>query len=178
MPPSKPRAPATPARVLPSSPGKFGGWPNAAPAATEITAKIEQSTARSKHGAELSAVVAQSFATIQERVARVDELVGTITRASDQQADDIRQVVAAVATMDQVTQRTAASSEETAAAAAELDAQTRQIVAAAASLRSLLSGRESARPRSAAVAAHALQRPVVRPHTISRPGSAPAEATA
>ncbi|MGS2745035.1 methyl-accepting chemotaxis protein [Halomonas sp. LS-001] len=95
-----------------------------ADAAKEIRGLINQSTHQINDGAEL---VRKAQATLTETVdaaIRVNDLMGEITSASEEQSDGISQVNDAVTQMDQVTQQNAARVQASAHAASELDAQT------------------------------------------------------
>lgn len=92
-------------------------------AAKETALKIEDSVLRSQEGAETSAEVARSFEQIQGKVRELDQLVGEIATASEEQSQGIGQVSTAVTQMDQVTQSTAASAEECASTSQELNQQ-------------------------------------------------------
>jgi methyl-accepting chemotaxis protein len=94
-----------------------------ATAAKETADKIEDSIAKSDHGAIVSGKVAASLGVIVEKARKVDELVAGIANASNEQNVGIGQINAAVSQMDKVTQSNAGSAEETAAAAEELSAQ-------------------------------------------------------
>ncbi|MFZ5496182.1 MAG: methyl-accepting chemotaxis protein [Verrucomicrobiota bacterium] len=94
-----------------------------AQAAKETAAKIEESVTRSNQGVEITAGVAKSFAEIQQQIRQLDQIVGQIATASQEQSQGIGQVTTAISQMDQLTQSNAGNAEETAAAAEELDAQ-------------------------------------------------------
>ena len=115
-----------------------------AQAAKETAAKIEDSVSKSQQGAQISAEVATSFDTIQQQIRQLDQLVGEIATASREQNDGIQQVTTAVSQMDRVTQSNAASAEETASASQQLNAQTRVLGDAVASLQALMGGRIAA----------------------------------
>jgi methyl-accepting chemotaxis protein len=92
-------------------------------AARETAEKIDDSVAKSRHGAEICSQVATSLQEIAGRSREVDDLVGEIAQASHEQTQGIQQVNTAIAQMDQTVQRNAASAEESAAVAQELSAQ-------------------------------------------------------
>jgi len=98
-----------------------------ATAARETAAKIEDSGAKSRQGAEISGRVARTFVEIQQNVVQLDRLVADISNASQEQSQGIGQITLAVTQMDQVTQNNAASSEECASASEELSAQARTL---------------------------------------------------
>jgi len=106
-------------------------------AAKETATRIERSVEQSQQGVHVSADVAKSFSEIQTRIQQLDQLVGEIATASDEQSQGIGQVTTAVSQMDQVTQSNAGSAEETAAAAEELNSQSIMLKEAVAQLQAL-----------------------------------------
>ena len=121
-----------------------------AAAAKETALKIEHSVARSGEGVQVSAAVAQSFATIQEQIRRLDSLVGEIATASHEQSQGIGQVTLAVGQMDQSTQANAATAEECAGSSQELNAQSSALKAAVVRLEQIIRRRPSPSPRAPA----------------------------
>jgi methyl-accepting chemotaxis protein len=119
-----------------------------AQSAKETAAKIEDSVARSEHGVQISSKVAQSFEEIVTKARKVDEFVGEIATASNEQTQAIRQVATAVTQMDKVTQSNAASAEESASASVELSAQAEMMRESVSGLRRLIrgGGASAARP--------------------------------
>ena len=111
-----------------------------ATAARETAAKIDDSVKKSHEGADISAEVARSFGEIQGRVRDLDQLVGEIAAASQEQTQGISQVNLAVTQMDKVTQSNAASAEESAAASEELNAQAESLKHAVAGLLTMIGG--------------------------------------
>jgi methyl-accepting chemotaxis protein len=142
-------------------------------AAKETAAKIDDSVAKSQQGAQISTEVAKSFEIIQQQVLQLDQLVGEIATASNEQSQGINQVTIAVSQMDRITQSNAASAEETSAASQDLNAQAGVLSDAVQSLHELVGAKganivnlddepvETARP----VRTHAAA--VVRHKTIS-----------
>ncbi len=103
-----------------------------ASAAKEIKALIEDSVGKVVTG---SRQVERAGATMQEIVAavkRVNDIMGEISAASDEQSTGIDQVNRAMAQMDEVTQQNAALVEQAAAAAGSLDAQAQRLAEAVA----------------------------------------------
>ncbi len=111
-----------------------------ADAAHETTAKIEGNVARTEHGAQASAQVAESFSAILDRVRQLDALVGDIASSSHEQSQGIAQVTKAVAEMDKVTQTNAASAAETATAARTLSQHAVALEQAVRDLRMVVGG--------------------------------------
>jgi methyl-accepting chemotaxis protein len=129
-----------------------------ATAAKETAAKIEDSIAKSEHGAAVSTKVASSLGIIVEKARKVDEIVGEIATASNEQNQGITQINSAVSQMDKVTQSNASNAEETAAAAEELNAQSGSLKETVVGLRELVAGtRNGARVNRAP----ALKRPTI-----------------
>lgn len=112
-----------------------------AQSAKETAVKIEDAIAKSDHGVQISAKVAQSLAEIVTKAREVDSLVGEIATASTEQTQGIDQVNLAVGQMDKVTQSNAGSAEETAAASEELNSQSVAMRENVASLLLLIGGR-------------------------------------
>jgi methyl-accepting chemotaxis protein len=94
-----------------------------ATAAKETAEKIDDSVAKSRHGAEVCAQVAAGLQDIATKSRQVDELVAEIATASSEQTQGIEQVNKAVSQMDKVVQTTAAQAEEAASVAQELTTQ-------------------------------------------------------
>ncbi len=113
-----------------------------AAAARETAAKIEDSVAKSRQGAQISADVSQSFGEIQKHILLVDSLVGDIATASSEQSQGTGEITAAVTQMDQVTQANASHAEETAAAAEELTGQSAALLDAVRELHRMVEGGE------------------------------------
>ena len=124
-----------------------------AAAAKETAVKIDDSVAKSQQGVQISADVATSFATIQERIRQLDSLVAEIANASQEQSQGIGQVNTAVTQMDQVTQSNAGSAEESASASEELNAQAGSLKEVVANLQQLVGGSRGTRETVAIIAA-------------------------
>ncbi len=95
----------------------------AAEAARETSSLIEQTVNRVSRGVELNQSTTDHFTKIGESASQVASLVGQIATASNEQAEGVKQLNAAVSQMDKVTQGNAATAEETASASEELNAQ-------------------------------------------------------
>ena len=89
-------------------------------AAKEIKVLIEESVSRVQQGSELVDTAAKTMTEIVSSVTRVNDIMGEIASASDEQRRGIEQVAQAVSQMDQVTQQNAALVEEAAAATDQL----------------------------------------------------------
>ena len=91
-----------------------------AQAAKEIKGLIEESVNRVHQGSQLVDTAARTMTEIVSSVTRVNDIMGEIASASDEQRRGIEQVAQAVTQMDQVTQQNAALVEEAAAATGQL----------------------------------------------------------
>ena len=91
-----------------------------AEAAKEIKGLIEDSVARVQQGSALVDTAAQTMTDIVRSVTQVNDIMGEIASASDEQRRGIEQVALAVSQMDQVTQQNASLVEEAAAATEQL----------------------------------------------------------
>jgi len=94
-----------------------------AAAAKEIKTLIDDSVARIADGSKLADEAGTTMSEVVSSVKRVNDIMGEITAASQEQSQGIAQVNDAIAQMDQVTQQNAALVEEAAAAAASLQDQ-------------------------------------------------------
>jgi len=129
-----------------------------ATAAKETAEKIDDSVAKSRHGAEVCAKVATGLKEIATKSREVDELVSEIATASTEQTQGIEQVNLAVSQMDKVVQASAARAEEGASVAQELISQSAALEQNVLELGNLVGGRQS---RAAQL--------VTEPHTNSKP---------
>jgi methyl-accepting chemotaxis protein-4 (peptide sensor receptor) len=91
-----------------------------AQAAKEIKGLIEDSVSRVQQGSALVDTSAQTMMEIVRSVTQVNDIMGEIASASDEQRRGIEQVALAVSQMDQVTQQNASLVEEAAAATDQL----------------------------------------------------------
>ena len=98
-----------------------------ASAAKEIKGLIEESAGRIETGAQLVTRAGTTIADVVVAVRRVNDIMGEISAASEEQSSGIGQVNQAVANMDETTQRNAALVEEASASAAVLTAQTAKL---------------------------------------------------
>ena len=87
-----------------------------ADAAKEIKALISTSTQQVEAGVDLVGAAGEALELIIGQVAQVNETVGEIARAAQEQATGLQQVNSAINEMDQVTQQNAAMVEESTAA--------------------------------------------------------------
>ncbi|MBU0640228.1 MAG: methyl-accepting chemotaxis protein [Planctomycetes bacterium] len=98
-----------------------------AQAAGDTTNLIADSVSRAKEGTVVTDTAGRALQSIVTDVAKVADLLGGITTASDQQAQGVEQINAAATQMDRVTQQNAAGAEESASAAEELTAQAQTV---------------------------------------------------
>lgn len=91
-----------------------------AQAAKEIKGLIEESVNRVQQGSKLVNNVAATMTDIVSSVTRVNDIMGEIASASEEQQRGIEQVAQAVSQMDQVTQQNASLVEEAAVATEQL----------------------------------------------------------
>ena len=129
-----------------------------AQAAKDTSEKIENTVKRSERGAQASERVVQhladvestarkleaSFQDIATKISGLDEVMGQITSASQEQSEGIAQVSNAMQQMDQVTQANAANAEQNAASARDLKGQADSLQAVMAELLTLVRGGRSA----------------------------------
>ncbi|PWC15739.1 methyl-accepting chemotaxis protein [Brenneria roseae subsp. americana] len=103
-----------------------------AQAAKEIESLIAESVERVNAGSRQVVRTGEVMDGVITSIRQVNDLMGEIASASDEQAQGINQVSQAVTEMDSVTQQNAALVEQSAAAAASLEEQARQLTQAAA----------------------------------------------
>ncbi|MBB3140402.1 methyl-accepting chemotaxis protein [Halomonas organivorans] len=115
-----------------------------ASAAQEIKALIDGSARQIEGGAELVKRAETSLAEVLEASTRVNDIMGEITAASDEQSNGIGQINQAVMEMDRVTQQNAARVQSSAQAATELDQQATELAHAVAAFRLRGAGMERA----------------------------------
>jgi len=94
-----------------------------AKAAQETAALIEGSVSKANNGSRIAEKTSGSLQEIMQGITKMDDLIGEITTAANEQAEGISQVNQGLSQIDQVTQQNTASAEEGAAAAEELSSQ-------------------------------------------------------
>jgi methyl-accepting chemotaxis protein len=99
-----------------------------AEAAREIKRLITDSTEKVEAGSRQVDAAGRTMSDIVAQVKRVNELIGEISNATQEQKQGIGQVSGAVSQLDQVTQQNAALVEQSAAAADSLSQQTKRLV--------------------------------------------------
>jgi methyl-accepting chemotaxis protein len=145
-----------------------------AAAARQTGTKIDDCVQKSARGVQMSAQVAEKFSTIRTQIQRLDQLVGEIATASQEQSQGILQVSTAVSQMDQVTQSTASTAEETAAAAHDLNDQAATIARTVEQMKALVGAKSVTGTVSEAQTGESLNA-ARKPHEVSdishrRPG--------
>jgi methyl-accepting chemotaxis protein len=109
-------------------------------AAKETAEKISASTEKSEQGVRISEKMAANLAAIVEKTRQLDERIGEIAQSSHEQSEGIGQLNSAVASMDKITQSTAAVAQQSASASEELKAQAEQVRIAVAELMRMARG--------------------------------------
>ena len=99
-----------------------------AEAAREIKRLITDSTEKVEAGTRQVDAAGRTMSDIVAQVKRVNDLIGEISNATQEQKQGIGQVSGAVSQLDQVTQQNAALVEQSAAAADSLSQQTKRLV--------------------------------------------------
>jgi len=115
-----------------------------AQAARDTAEMIEGSVKNADNGVTISKEVATLLDEIAENNSKVNDLVGEISAASNEQSQGIEQINTAVGQMDSVTQSNAANAEESASAAEELSAQAEQLSGMVEELQSVVGGSNAA----------------------------------
>jgi len=115
-----------------------------AEAARTTASLIEQSVSSASNGVQIGDEVTEVFGEIAEGSRKVNDLVGEIAAACNEQAQGIEQINVAVGQMDTVTQQNAANAEESASAAEELSSQAEGLNRMVVELRSLTGGQDTA----------------------------------
>ena len=99
-----------------------------AEAAKEIKSLISASVERVEYGTQLVDRAGETMTEIVNSIARVTDIMGEISVASNEQSSGVSQIGDAISQMDQATQQNAALVEESAAAAESLKEQAQQLV--------------------------------------------------
>ncbi|MCE0732007.1 methyl-accepting chemotaxis protein [Halomonas sp. G15] len=128
-----------------------------ADAASEIRNLIDGSARQIDSGATLIHQAEAAISKVMDASTRVNDILGEITAASEEQSNGIAQINSAVTEMDQVTQQNASRVQSSARAAGELEQQAEMLTNAVAAFRLQGSGMEQApkRERKQAVATRA-----------------------
>ena len=111
-----------------------------AEAARSTSDMIADSVKNADNGVAISREVAEALTEIADGSRKVNDLVGEIAAASNEQSQGIEQINTAVNQMDQVTQSNAASAEESASASEELSAQAEELNSMVQELQAIVGG--------------------------------------
>ncbi|MDR5905785.1 methyl-accepting chemotaxis protein [Franzmannia qiaohouensis] len=141
-----------------------------ADAAREIRQLIDGSNAEIDSGAKLVKRAETSIGEVVSAATRVNDIMGEITAASDEQSGGITQINQAIAQMDEVTQQNAARVQSSARAAAELESQALMLANAVAAFRLRGAGMEQVKRAEAATASlqHQEQRVEARAERVEK----------
>jgi methyl-accepting chemotaxis protein len=115
-----------------------------AEASRETGVSLGDSLEKSKQGVDIGHKVADRLRAIAARIVRVDDLVGSIAAASEQQRLQLTEVKQALEHVGRVTQANAAAAEESSAEAEALGGQADALGAAVAELNKLVGDRRAA----------------------------------
>ncbi|MCP4377789.1 MAG: hypothetical protein GY794_16635 [bacterium] len=111
-----------------------------AQAAKDTAEMIEGSVKNADSGVAISKEVGTLLDDISENNSKVEDLVGEIAAANNEQAQGIEQINTAIGQMDSVTQSNAANAEESASASEELSAQAIQLSGMVGQLQNVVGG--------------------------------------
>ena len=112
----------------------------AAEAAKNTAGLIEGTVKKIKEGSELVGVTNAEFSRVAAAAAKMVELIGEISAASNEQSQGIEQINTAVNEMDKVVQQNAANAEESASASEEMNSHASQMKDLVTELRFLVEG--------------------------------------
>jgi methyl-accepting chemotaxis protein len=140
-----------------------------AQAAKETAGTIETAIHQSEQGFAISAKVAGSLEGMVTKVRQIDELMGEIATACNEQSQGATQLTAALGQMDKATQEGAAHAEETAGTSEELNAQAVSMQEAAGQLLALVNG-ASGRPGTTPPRENELELPPMEEFSEIAPG--------
>ena len=115
----------------------------AAEAAKSSGTLIESAVSGVAEGVTQLGASSREFTAIARTVREVGELLTAITRATAEQAGNLREMGAGLPSLDATTQRTAASAEEIAGSAQELSAHADSLLQVVESIHQLVAGRSA-----------------------------------
>ena len=98
-----------------------------AKAAKETTEGIADSMQKVEHGTQVASATVAALTEIADGISKVNDLVGEISIASNEQAQAVAQISIGMSQIDSVTHQNTASAEETASAAEELSSQASEL---------------------------------------------------
>ena len=135
-----------------------------ADAAGNTAEMIEGTVVKTQAGSSLAVETSEVFERVVDAASKVEELIGEIAAASNEQTQGIGQINTAVTEMDKVTQQNAATAEESASASEEMSAQAEQMKAMVRDLLAMVGensadshSRQYRAPKRSSVAAKAAQ---------------------
>ncbi|HET8790720.1 MAG TPA: methyl-accepting chemotaxis protein [Modicisalibacter sp.] len=137
-----------------------------ADAARQIKTLIEASSEKTRGGAQLVRTAGETMTEIVASVARVTDVLGEISAATNEQSQGIGQVNQAVAELDRMTQQNAALVEESAAAADQLKEQSLRLSQALGAFTLSQPGSRAARSPLALPSAHDSDTAQARPERV------------
>lgn len=111
-----------------------------AEAAKQTAALIEQSVRSADYGVQISKDVSDVLQTVAEGACMVNELMGQIAVANNEQVCGFEEIMHAIDDMSSVTQQTAATAEQSAASSEELNSQAEELNHVMQELRVLVGG--------------------------------------
>ncbi|MBD3221930.1 hypothetical protein GF314_11880, partial [bacterium] len=111
-----------------------------AEAAKNTAQMIEAAVTNANTGVAITREVGDVLEEISTAATSVNEVIGNIANASDQQADGISQINDAVGQVDQITQSNAANAEQSASASEELSGQAEELNGMVVELSSMVGG--------------------------------------
>ncbi len=117
-------------------------------AADDTANKIEASIQKSLQGGELTELLAKSLTQIDSKTKQIDQLITSISTASNEQSRGIDQLNTAIRQIDQVTQGIAASAEETASSSEELKSQSQSMLEQVEELQGIVGFKNNSLPAS------------------------------
>ena len=145
-----------------------------AQAARETTAKIDDCIKKSERGVVISTKVSTGLSNIVDKARKMDELIGEIAAATDEQNLGISQINSAMGQMDNLTCEVAENSGTIATAAEKLRQQALDIQSGIASLKQLVGG-DGEKPAAAAASPEVMAetKSIIRPPKNGRRPTAP-----
>ena len=142
-----------------------------AEAARSTESKISQAGERSTEGAALSDRASKYLGDIAVRTRRVDDLIGQIAIASNEQSSGIQSITRSITELDSLTQKNAQLASESSGSASELNDQTERLHQVAGAFTQLIEGGQTSLPverghQSRTARIESRVRPAYRPDPI------------
>jgi methyl-accepting chemotaxis protein len=111
-----------------------------AEAAKNTNELIESSQLNADNGVRSAEELTEIFKDINASIAKVSQLISTVSSASNEQSEGVDQLNEAVSQMDQITQSNASGAEESSSASEELAAQAQQMMEYVSNLNAMIYG--------------------------------------